>query len=115
MPAFWRSWVDHFGDPHAHKSVLHLYVGMQRMSHTPVDTGELNSWRADIAVGRGEFPQAFKLTRSATLDLYRRKMLVSATGVFWVYEISNTRPDESFVVTNIQPDFEIVLEKRRAM
>ena len=65
-------------------------------------------------MGRGEFPQTFKLTRAATLDLYRRKMLVSATGVNWVYEIGNTRPDESFVVTNLAPDVEIVPEKGRA-
>ena len=115
MPAFWRSWVDHFGDPHADKSVHHLFVGMQRMSASAVQTGDLEDWRADIAVGRGEFPQTFKLTRSALLDLYRRKMLVSATGVNWVYEISNTRPDESFVVTNLQVEYEFVLEKARAV
>ncbi len=115
MPAFWRSWVDHFGDPHAEKSVIHLSVGMQRLSHAPEASGDFKDWRADVAVGRGVFPQTFKLTREATLDLYRRKMLVSATGIGWVYEISNTRPDEGFVVTNIQPEFEIVLEKRRAV
>lgn len=114
MPAFWRSWVDHMGDPHSKKTVLHLYVGMQRMASAAVQSGELSDWRADISVGRGEFPQTFKLSRPVTLDLYRRKMLVSATGVDWVYEIGNTRPDEGFVVTNLAPDVEIVPEKGRA-
>lgn len=115
MPAFWRSWVDHFGDPHAPKSVQHLYVGMMRMSHVGVDTGEFDDWRADVNVAVGEFPETFKRKRYALLSLYRRKMLVSATGTNWTYEIGNSRPDEGFVVTNIQPSFEPLSEKRRAV
>ena len=55
MPAFWRSWVDHMGDPHSKKTVLHLFVGMQRMSSAAVETGELSDWRADVSWVEGSF------------------------------------------------------------
>ena len=112
MPAFWRSWVDIMGDAHAHKSVKHLYVGLVRMAQDPIDA--FTDWRCDIEVGVGEFPQTLQVAKTATLDLYRRKILVSRTGINFVYEISNTRPDEGFVVTNVTPEAEMIPVKRRA-
>lgn len=104
IPAFWRSWVDHMGSPHGHKRVQHLSVGLQRFSSTPDD--DFFDWRVDVRVAAGDFPQSYRREKTATLNLFRRKIAVSAVGVFWTYEIANSRPDEMFCVTNIEVESE---------
>jgi hypothetical protein len=100
IPSFWRSWVDHMGSPHSTKRVLHLFAGLQRVSSEPDD--DLLDWRVDIRVAAGKFPQTYRRERTATLNLWDRKIPISATGAFWTYEIANSRPDETFVVTNLE-------------
>lgn len=112
IPAYWRSWVDHMNAPHAHKEVTHLLVGMQRLSTTPGE--EFLDWRAEIRVATGEFPQEFTRERYSTLDKYRRKITVKMVGVDWLYEIANSRPDESFVLTNFEVRAKILPQRRIA-
>lgn len=112
MMGFWRSWVDHMNHPHAHKEVLHFFAGFQRLSGVPDE--DFEDWRADLRVAAGEFPQAFQRERFATLNLFRRKIPVKLTGVDWLYEISNTRPDEGFVLTNFEVEAKILPARRLA-
>lgn len=114
IPAYWKSFPDHFGDPHVQKRMLHLYAGYVRGGTTVGKDDALLDYRVDFSVGAGEFPQSFKRTRSGQLDKYRKKMLVSLVGTFFVYEGRNFRPDEMFVLTNLQREYEPIPQRRRA-
>jgi len=113
IPSYWRSWVDHFGEPHMHKSMLNLRLGYLRtVAGNPVAANQ--DFRLDINIGAGDFPASFDRKRTASLNQYRRQVLVSLTGVFFVYEIMNSRPDEIFAVTNIEREVAGILAKRWA-
>ncbi len=109
IPAYWRSWVDHFGDPQAHKTLLHIYWGFQR---TDTSSQQVHGWILDAFVGGGDFPTSFDRTRTASLTTYRKKLLVSMTKRFFVYEVANSRPDELFAITSLQRDFQGIIDKR---
>jgi len=111
IPAFWRSWVDHMGDPHMHKSLLHVNLGYQR---TAIGEPAFQDFRLDVNIGSGEFPTAVDRVRTASVTQYRRRVLVNLTAVFFYYEVMNSRPDESWVLTNIDREIEPVLSRRRA-
>jgi hypothetical protein len=111
-PAFWRSWVDHLGDPQAHKSIRNLYLGYLRTGSDDTSETSLYEWLLDVSVGGGDFPTSFDRTRTAELSAYRKKLLVSLTNRFFVYEVANSRPDELFAITNIQRTAQGILEKR---
>jgi hypothetical protein len=114
IPSYWRSWVDHFGDPHMHKSLVNLYVGFMQTGSDDTSSQSLNEWILDVNVGAGDFPTSFDRTRTAKLSKYRAKLLMSLTGRFFVYEFSNSRPDEPVAITNMQRDVIAILAKRFA-
>jgi len=97
VPSFWRSWVDHGGEPTFHKTLLHLFLGYDRKT-TAAGTV------MDISVGAGDFPDTVSRAFVADLNAYRAKLMVSRTARFFTYEIANTRPDERFVLTYIKPE-----------
>ena len=109
-PSYWRSWVDHLGDPHLHKTLLNLYIGYLKTG--PRSDAFWNDWTLDVGVAAGEFPEAFDHTKTATLSQYRKQVLCSLTGVFFLYEVSNPRPDEPWVLTSLMREMKPVKGRR---
>jgi len=107
IPAQWRSWVDHAGEPSSHKDMTHLYYGFNLEDPAGVATID-----ATVSVGQ-EWPTVATRSRATTLDAYRDKMLVCRTGRFFTYELSNTRPDEQFMVSYIETEMAVLEAKRR--
>jgi hypothetical protein len=95
IPAFWKSWHDHFGDPRAPKTNLHLHVGF-------MDQG------ADVilycVVSAGDFMTGASRDFDFNLNAARDKVMVSATARWFSYEFTNSLPDEAFCVTWYWPD-----------
>jgi len=106
IPAFWRSWFDHFGQPHQHKTMMDFSLGYQDRNN-PDGT-------IDIGIGAGEFPTTFSRLSSAGMGKYRKKFTVSKTAVFFMYEFSNSFPDELFLITDFDREIEIVPGRRKA-
>jgi hypothetical protein len=105
IPLRWRSWVDHAGDPAAHKSLIHLHVGYNR--EFP-GTGHVT----DVTVASADgWP--LTATRSKTVDLsrYRAKLLISRTGRFFTYEVANSRPDERFLLTWLKVEMDKLADR----
>ncbi len=98
IPAYWRSWVDHEGDPKAHKTLIHLYVGYNR--EFPVEDRGI-----DVSVSwSGDWPMVRKRARFARLDRHRDKQLISGTGRYFTYEFANSRPDEPFLLSYFETE-----------
>lgn len=104
--AFWRSWVDHLGQPHQHKTLMDFSLGYQDRNNPD---GSIT-----VNIGAGEFPDTFSATETATMDKYRRKMTVSKTAVFFNYEFANSIPDELFLITDFEREVSIVPGRRLA-
>jgi len=68
----------------------------------------------DIGIGAGEFPTTFSRLSSAGMGKYRKKFTVSKTAVFFMYEFSNSFPDELFLITDFDREIEIVPGRRKA-
>jgi hypothetical protein len=107
IPAWWRSWIDHAGEPAAHKDLTHLYFGFNLEDPSGNDTIDVQ-----VVVGH-DWPGAATRTVSYTLDAHRNKMLVGSTGRFMTYEIANTRPDEQYMVSYIEPTTRVLRGRRR--
>lgn len=108
IPAFWRSWVDSMGKPHNRKTLLHLYA-----TYTLTDIGGNNSATIDVAVHSGDRNMDKVRTRTAALNDYNEKMLISRTGLYFTYEFANTRPDEMFTLVAIEPEARLLGDKRK--
>lgn len=106
IPSFWRSWFDHLGSPHDSKTLMDFSLGYQ-------DRGANQSF-INVNIGAGEFPDDFRRFRTANLDRYRRKMTASLTAVYFMYEFSNSKPDQSFLVTDFDREVAMVPGRRRA-
>jgi hypothetical protein len=65
-----------------------------------------------VVVGH-DWPGAATRTVAYTLDAHRNKMLVGAVGRFMTYEIANTRPDEQYMVSYIEPTTRVLRGRRR--
>jgi hypothetical protein len=115
MPCFWRSWADHMGDPHADKTVINFYFGYLPTGSQDDAGSQYDEFLLDVLVGAGDFPQTFQRTRTAKLSKYRSGFLVNLTKRFFMYEFANSKPDETFLVTNFQREVEIVAAKRTAV
>ena len=99
IPAYWRSWVDHNGDPKSHKSLIHLWSGLNREFMT--DTQVI-----DVSVGvSGDWPTTAGRVKTIALNKHRDQALISLTGRYFTYEYANSRPDEPFMITYIDPEF----------
>jgi hypothetical protein len=107
IPAFWRSWVDSMGRPHDRKTMLHLNA-----TYTLTDVGGQNSATIDVAVHSGDRDMANLRTRTAALNDFNQKMLISRTGLYFTYEFANTRPDEMFTLVAIEPEVKVLGKKR---
>jgi hypothetical protein len=114
MPAFWRSWPDHMGDPHAEKSLIQLFFGFLPTGSSDDSGSEYREFLLDALVGAGDFPTGFSRTRTAKLSRWRSGFLVNLTKRFFTYEFANSKPDETFLVTNFQREVELVAAKRAA-
>lgn len=101
IPAFWRSWVDHLGHPHDRKTMLHLYL---TYGNTDVAAGNPV---IDVTVLSGDRGLTEVRSRTARLDDWNEKILISRTGLYFTYEIANTRPDEMFYLVCLEPEFAI--------
>jgi hypothetical protein len=107
IPCYWRSWVDHMGQPSSHKDLNQLYIGYLRQS-AAADPPVL-----DVTVSAAhEWPAAATVTRTAQLDQYREKLLIAAVGRFFTYEIANSRPDETILVSYIETE-EDLMDRRK--
>lgn len=110
MPAFWRSWADHMGDPQAEKTIVNFYFGFMRTGSDEV--GDFNEFLMDVSVGGSNAPFGLTRYRTAKLSKWRSGFLVNLTKRFFVYEFANSKPDETFLVTNFQREVEPVAAKR---
>lgn len=107
IPMIWRSWVDHMGDPTAHKDVTQLYIGYLRM------TGSLEPV-IDVTVAHsGDWPAGPTRTRTARLSQHRDKLLIARTGRYFTYEFANTYPDETFLMSFLQTEDSILRGRRK--
>ena len=106
VQAHWRSWPDSVGYPHDRKTLLHLYASYE--SYTPAAGPVL-----DVTVRSGDRNMATTRSRTASLDDFNEKMLVSRTGLFFDYEFANTKPDQHFVLRAIEPEFAVLGQKRK--
>jgi hypothetical protein len=60
-----------------------------------------------------DWPVVASRTVTSALDRHRDKVLVGRSGRYMTYEMANTRPDEQFMVTYIEPEIETLPAKRR--
>lgn len=108
IPAVWRSWADHLGKPFNRKRLLHLMVHYQKEFEALART-------IDVTVLAGDAPNRPERVRTLTADLAdsQEKLLVGLSGLFFAYEVANSRPDEPFVVTGLRLDHEVLGEERK--
>jgi hypothetical protein len=107
IPAWWRSWIDHSGSPAATKDLTHLYFGFNLEDPSAADT-------IDVEVVAGnDWPITATRTVAYAMDTHRNKMLIGVTGRFMTYELSNTRPDEQYMVSYIEPTVRELRGRRR--
>ena len=107
IPAYWLSWVDHDGDPYAHKDLTHIFFSFNKQTTDP-DTV------IDITVATAnDFPGTFTVRRTINANRNTHKKLIGKTGRFWQYEMSCSRPDERFCLTSIKREFIITSERAR--
>jgi hypothetical protein len=96
VPAYWLSWVDHVGDPQAHKDLTHLYVSFNRQTTDPNTV-------IDMTVAAAEdFPGTFDQRLEVNVDRNTQKLLVGIVGRFFQYEMACSRPDQRFCLTSIE-------------
>ena len=106
VPAIWRSWVDHMGQPTAHKDLIHLYIGYAK---TTGDSAPV----IDVTVaGSHDWPSTATATKTAQLKQHRDKMTIAQTKRFFTYEMANTLPDEDMLVTYLETE-EVMIPGRR--
>jgi hypothetical protein len=98
IPSYWRSWIDHAGDPTEHKSCLHLHVGFNREFTTGNQVIDFNVYSSN------EWATAIQRVRTGRLTKWREKRLVSWTGRYFMWEFANTRPDEPFMISFFEPE-----------
>lgn len=100
IPCYWRSWFDHAGEPAESKTLLHQVIGMGRV--LTVAGPVLN-----LAYFAGDFATVPRRRTTAALNQWREKVMVSTTGRFHQWEVSNTRPDEPFCITYFDNEYSI--------
>lgn len=99
IPFLWRSWVDHMGDPSAHKDLFHLHLGFNREFPAAGRVTDVNVAAAD------EWPLVSARTETVDLSRYRAKLMINRTGRFFTYEVANSRPDERFLLTWLKTEW----------
>jgi hypothetical protein len=106
VPAYWLSWVDHVGDPQAHKDLTHLYVSFNKKTTDPNTV-------VDMTIAAGEdFPGAPDDRREVNVDRNTYKLLVALVGRFFQYEMACSRPDQRFCLTSIEREPKIISARR---
>lgn len=107
VPAYWLGWVDHDGEPHAHKDLTHVFFSFNRQTTDPNTV-------IDITVATAnDFPGTFTIRRTINANRNTHKKLVGRTGRFWQYEMSCSRPDERFCLSSIKREFVVTSERAR--
>jgi hypothetical protein len=107
VPAQWLSWVDHDGNPHAHKDLTHLWLSFNRQTTDPNTVTDVTVAAAD------DFPGTFDIRATVNADRNTQAVLVASVGRFWQYEFSNSRPDERFCLTSIDREFKPLARRQR--
>jgi hypothetical protein len=121
VPAYWLSWVDHDGDPFAHKDLTqdhdgdpfahkdltHLYLSFNRQTTDP------NAVTDVTVAAANDFPGTFDVRGTVNADRNTHKVLVASVGRFWQYEFSNSRPDERFCLTSLDREFKRLSRRAR--
>lgn len=105
IPAYWRSWYDHAGDPSIHKTWFHHVIGF-----SPTEAVDNNV--VDVTLYKGDFPRVMEQARTALLTAYRRKVMPSLTARFFAWEIANSRPDETFAITYFKNEYQPSSERQ---
>lgn len=100
IPFMWRSWVDHGGDPAAHKTLYHLHLGYNREFPAAGNVTDVTVAWAD------DWPLIASRLETVDLSRYRAKLLISGTGRFFTYEVANSRPDERFLLTWLKTEMQ---------
>jgi hypothetical protein len=103
------------GDPHAEKSLIQLFFGFMKTGSQDDSGSQFDEFLLDVLIGGGDFPSSFSRSRTAKLSKWRSGFLVNMTKRFFVYEFANSKPDETFLVTNFQREVELVQAKRAAV
>lgn len=105
IPAYWRSWVEHGGDPAVHKTWSHLWLGYNQ-EFTAAGTV------INVSMAVGDFPAVATRVRTADLSDYRAQLLASLTGRFFWWEFANSRPDEPFMITYFDAEITPLARRR---
>jgi hypothetical protein len=90
IPAFWKSWYDHGGDPSAPKTLMHMHIGYGDEGSDTV---------LYYVVSAGDFNTGATADQSFSLNAARAKAMMSITARWFAHEFTNPFPDESFVMT----------------
>jgi len=107
IPAYWRSWVDSAGEPSAHKTLRHLWLGYNREFTTADQAIDVSLSTSD------DWPAAVRRARTAALNVHRAQVMGSLTGRYFTYEFANSFPDEPFMITYLEPELQVLPGRRR--
>lgn len=104
--SYWRSWLDHAGDPSKTKKSVHFWVGMNKTVG-----GET---RLDVIMTSGDdIPAVAKRIRKVKMTANQQKVFSSLVGRWFIWEFSNSHPNEPFHVTFIKTDLMPFEQERR--
>jgi hypothetical protein len=99
IPAFWKSWFDHSGDPTRPKSFIHLSAGY----------GDVGADQILYGVGYvGDFNTGATWDVDLNMNAARAKALISYTGRWMAVEFTNSIPDETFLLTWYDIELKVV-------
>ena len=98
IPSYWRSWIDHAGDPTSHKTCYHLHVGFNRQFFAGDQVIDFNVYASD------EWATIIQRRRTGALTLWRSKTMISWTARYFMWEFANSRPDEPFMISFFEPE-----------
>jgi hypothetical protein len=107
IPMHWLSWLDHGGAPVDMKKLTHLYFGFNQADLNEDVVG-------DFAIGHG-YTVPSGPSRTGTFPLTRNewKKAVYRIGRFFRWSLSNTYPDQRFMISYIDRDFKPIARRRR--
>ena len=95
--AYWRSWLDHGGDPTASKKSVHFWVGMNRSVGGEAEL--------DVVMTAGDdIPTTARRVRQVKLSANQQKVISSLVGRWFLWEFANSHPNEPFLVSFIKTD-----------
>jgi hypothetical protein len=103
--SYWRSWLDHGGEPSLSKVSVHLSLGLQQ-------TGNSDSV-VDVTMAAGDdIPGEPLVELTVVMSKNNHKVVSSLVGRWFIWEIANSRPYEPFHLTYIKTDLRALSKER---